>query len=427
MRFERLIMIVLIVAANTSCNKETVEYDPEEVIVTINTTVWNYQYPYERVFVVVENMQSDPIFVEITKGENSIIKRGEEIAGDLINLHFVHAWSIYDFSDWRIISYYDILPGKEIDLLGIYDASGMGDGKELSGKGIVNISFSDVPEFDIATRSANNNRHCHTLNTLEVPCAPIGGNSYPSGYNFYVCLQKGDNAGYKLEKIPELSDYVISLNGLNQEMEKYSIPKNPDYQKDISISTYGSDGILQIFNMYYTDESLFTGDYIDVFVPKGLPQMTRFSTEISRINTDRIQSSYYMSDQVTTNNSFLDAGLTLSFTSGKFPVITQTSNEFDVLTTEISVKDADSWRHWTIYSPGSRNLYSPEFPSEVLQAVAGGFQVGWLLSNISRISVTATNDSRFSNYDDAVEFALKIRDFSEVHFSILSDKVWINK
>jgi len=411
---QNLLKVFLIIIITASCNKDKINYDPNEVIVTINASNLGEGF---RTFFVVENKKSNAISTELVEGENSIL-RGDEILGDLVNFHFVYIDNdIDDF--WRIKSYYDISIGKEINLPDMYGA-GKSDVEVSKSKGVVNISFADIPDFDIATRSAHYPGHCHTNCNLEVPCANIGGNTYSVGDNFYVCLQKGKDAGYIIVSVPEVDEYVISLGELNYDMTKYSILKNPNQEQHIKVGAYGSDGLIEIFNLRSPEVSLFPGDSIDVFVPNGLPQMKNFSTLVYNTSDDYFLYSYYFSNQVTTKHSFLDVGLSLSHTSGEFPLVSAASDKYDILELLIQVDH----NFWTIYASDGQSLYTPEFPDEVLQAISDDFQLLQLLSANSSIVVEAIDDSRFNNYDDALEYYLKIRDFEEENYSILYERKW---
>ena len=403
-----LFMIAVLLLSSTGCH-ERIEYDPNEVLVTINTGNWP-DYDQRIFYVIVENKRSGSVFAKLVKGEDCHMRRGEVISGDLINLHFFALGG--HNNDYNLYSYYDILPGKVINMSYIFFS---GRTTVVPGKRVGNITFSDVPAFDIVTRSANNPRHCHTLNTLNVPCAMPGRDSYEGKY-FYVCIQKGDDAGYKLVEIPGGSEYDLSLGDLNYNMTKYSIPKDPAMLQIIRVMAYGSDGMMGIYALY--DETLFSGNNIDVFVPVGLTQMTSFHTTVEKSESDKYQASYYVSSTVTTAFSYLDAGLSIKHTSGKLPIITHNGDKFDWLETTIRFADT---RSWMLCHPSGQSLYLPEFPSEVLQAISADFQISSKLSDISSIVVTAIEDSRLNSYDEVFESAMRIITLPDQEYSILRD------
>jgi len=344
-------------------------------------------------------------------GKN-ILERGDRILDDKINLHFIYS----DEFSWKVNSYYQVSVGKNMELL---DMSGGGSSNPY-GNYRVNINFSGIPEFDVATRSAHYPLHCHTSDSLEVPCANIGGNTYYAGENFYVCLQTGSEAGYVLAKIPEVEDYTISLRELNSDMTKYTVLNNTNYPMSIGVKAYGSDGGIEIYNMGLPEEQ---GVPVDVFVPNGLSQMVNFSTTVSFYNEDnRVEwISSYLSDVVEINPSLIDVGLEISHSPGKLPLISTKNNEFDYLCIEIRQES----NFWTIYSANGNDIYLPDFPEEVFKNKGGSLQIQEALTDLSFANATAFQDSRFSNYEDAVDYYLKIKTFESENSSNLTQRAWI--
>lgn len=404
-----------------SCENR-VEYDPDEVLVTIDTDNW---LTGNHGFVIVENRESAVIFSELTKGQESVLRRGEQITGDRINIHLLNVLKdpFEEVLSWTLYSYYGVLPGKNIDLYYVFNP-GTTIVQEL--KVVGNITFSDIPSFDLVTRSANNPGHSHTLNTLQVPCAPPGHDSYTSGSYFYVCLQQGDNAGYKLVYIPDenLAEYEISLSGLNNEMTGYVISKDPLNQTDIDIMAHGSAGSIEIFALH--DQALITDNGIEVFVPDDLPQMTSFTTTYVRYpTTDQMQTSLYRSSTVTSDFSFLDAGLEVTLISGSMPSVGHNSDGFNHLYTDMSFTGHNG--SWKILHPDAGSLSLPELPADVLNAVAPGFTLTGQLSGIITIRVSAIEDSRFQDYDDAVVQTLDPERFPEENYIRLVDRKLLRK
>jgi hypothetical protein len=408
-KFFVLFSIAFALTLVTSCKEDDpTKYDPEEVVVTINTNNWGTHF-FETIYFVVENLESESVFLQLAIGETYVIKRANIIKGDLVNLHFVYTNSVFDDDEWRISSYYDIPLGKEIELEG-NNFPKEGEVEQSEGKSTVGISFSEIADFEVVTRSAMNQGHSHTLNTLEVPCAP-SGNTFPSGEKFYVCLHNGQEASYKLEAIPDVSSHIISLGGLNSSMTKYSVTKNPEYAVSIKVKAYGSSGIIEIFNLRNTDESIFTGNTIDVYTPNGIPEMTSFSTTVSTTIDNSFRHSYYSpSSQVVTDYSFLEVGLTFNHPLGVFPVVSTSTNQYDyiVLTFTNNV-----WNYWNIFIPSGTSLYYPNFPAEVLQALPESF------TNFNFSRAMAIDDTRFGNYMEAIDHLLKISEVEDQIYSTL--------
>jgi len=401
-----LTLIIFIIAIGCELNKT--EYDPEEVIFSINHAIVEDHY---TVFLVIENESSEMLAVELVSGKN-ILERGDKIVGDKINLHFVYT----DEFSWKINSYYQVAVGKNMDQL---DMVG-GGSSDTYNNYRVNISFSDIPEFDVATRSAHYPLHCHTSDSLEVPCANIGGNTYYAGENFYVCLQTSSEAGYVLTKVPEVENYTISLGELNTDMTKYTVLNTTNYSMSVGVRAFGSDGGIEIYNMGLPREK---GVPVDVFVPNSLPQMKTFSTTIDFFNEDnRIEwSSAYVSDVIEINPSHLDVGLEITHSSGNLPLISTINNEFDYLCLDIRQES----NFWTIYSANGKDIYLPEFPDEMYHNNGGSLKIQEALTDFSYVNATAFQDSRFSNYEDAVDYYLKIRTFESENRSNLTQRAWI--
>ena len=399
------------------CEKNE-KYNPEEVFATIDTDNWNPSY---QGFAIIENQESVPVFSELTRGQECILKRGEEISGDRVNLHLLNILKDpqNELISWTLYSFLDINPGTNVDLYSVFNP---GSGVSTSpARRIGNIIFTDIPPFEIVTRSANNQRHCHTQNTLQVPCAQPGYDGYFSGTSFYVCLQQGEEAGYKLVDIPDesLAEYEISLGGLNNDMSGYIIPKDPLNQTDIDITAHGSKGSIEIFALH--DQAVFPDNEVEVFVPDGLPQMSSFTTTYVRTSsTDRMQKSTYHSETVATGSSFLDAGLMVNHVQGSMPSISHNTEGFTQLLTEISGNDQIG--DWKIVHPDASGLYIPELPDEVLQAISSGFSLSSQMSDVGIIRVTAIEDSRWQDYNDSVEQTLDPGSFSEDDYSRLSDR-----
>jgi len=394
-----------------------VEYDPEEILVTINTDNW---LTGNQGFVIVENRESVAIYSELTKGQQAVLRRGEQISGDRVNIHLLNILKdpFDEVLSWTLYSYYGALPGKNVDLYYVFNPGTM---TVQNLKLVGNITFTDVPAFDLVTRSANNPGHSHTLNTLQVPCAMPGHDTYHSGRYFYICLQQGDNAGYKLVPIPDesLAEYEISLSGLNNDMSGYVISKDPINQTDIDIMAHGSAGSIEIFALH--DQTLFAGNSIKVFVPDNIPQMSSFSTTYVRNHTiDQMQTSLYRSGTVTSDFSYLDAGLEINHISGSMPSISHNSDGFSHLYTAIDFNG--NIGSWNIIHPDAGSLSLPEMPADVLNAVSPGFKLSDQLSAIMSIRVTAIEDSRFQDYDDAVDQILDPESFPEGNYFRLTDR-----
>jgi hypothetical protein len=402
-------LAILTIALAFSCKKEdnTPQYNPDDVVVTLKVST---QF-YEKAYLVLENANTSPVYQEIVKGETHLIKRGDSIMGETINLHFVFI-DVWAEGIGEISSYFEVPLGKEIQI-----ASGTGNHPKVTQNQTdekiadVNISFSDVPEFDIATRSAWYPLHCHTFSTLEIPCP----NTYPPGNNFYVCLQKGDKASYKLVNIPEGSDYVISLNDLNDDMTKYSIPKNPAYMKSIKVKAYGSGGLLGIFSNYPEDESLFQGNTIDIFTPNGIPEMTTFSTIISvyeeQYKTRR--SIYSPRNYVVTDYTLLDVDISINCNPGQLPSFSTSGSEYHYISVVLDLEDY-SFCKWRIIAPRPSSIYAPELPLEVLDAMPT--HLANFFSNSFFVNVTAVYDTRYENYNNAIDHILNIISMDEEEY-----------
>ncbi|MBN2480175.1 MAG: hypothetical protein JXB19_00410 [Bacteroidales bacterium] len=408
---------LLFVSLFTGCDKPE-KYDPEEVLTTIDTENWNHGY---QGFVIIENKESVPIFSELTRGQEFILKRGDKITGDQVNLHLLNILKNpqNEVISWTLYSFIGIYPGTDVDLYSVFNPGLVISSSSL--KRIGNIVFTEIPPFEIVTRSANNQRHCHTQNILQVPCAQPGYDSYISGTCFYVCLQQGEEAGYKLVDIPDepLAEYAISLGGLNDDMSGYIILKDPLNQTDIDITAHGSKGSIEIFAL--RDQTIFPDNDVEVFVPDGLPQMSSFTTTYVRTpSAERMQKSIYRSGSIATGPSYLDAGLMVNHIPGNMPSISHNNDGFTQLLTEISFNNQIG--EWKIVHPDAGGLYIPELPDEVLNAISTGFSLSSQLSDVGIVRVTAIEDSRWQDYNDSVQQTLNPGSYPEDDYTRLSDR-----
>lgn len=414
-------MLMLTVAMTMLCircdeNESEKVYDPEETLVTIDASECSGLFNYQ-IFLVADNEESNSIYMEIPEGETLVIKRGEIIKGDLVDLHFLFLKKLSTES-WRICSYYEIPPGKEINFKAYYQSLFVTGTTSSSAPGEAIITFSDIPDFEVASRTYIRPSHSHTYNTLEYPCFP----EYETGKLFYVCLQHGNSAGYKLETIPDVSNYAVSLSGLNTSMTKYAFPKEPDNPKYITVEAYGSAGTVEIFGLEYINESIFSGDHVDVFVPIGLPQMVNFSTEIRTYKnggTDGMRINYFYDNTVVTDCSFLDAGVSINHTDGQMPIINTQSDAFDVMKTKIAYTFTNTW---TLFTPRGVDYSMPEFPEDLLETISEYISFTDLFSGFIHVDADAINDSRIADYDEAIDFyLLKTNNFDQESYQIKTD------
>jgi hypothetical protein len=189
-------------------------------------------------------------------------------------------------------------------------------------------------------------------------------------------------------------------------MTKYSFPKDPAISKSITVEAYGSAGTIEIFGLDYINESIFSGDHVDVFVPVGLPQMVNFSTDIRTFKnggSEGMRTNYFYDDRVVTDCVFLDAGLSITPADGQMPIVETEGDAFDVLKTKI---DFNASNTWTIYAPRGIDSTLPEFPDELLHVISDNKTVGDLLTGARNINADAINDSRIAGYDEAIDFYL---------------------
>lgn len=404
------VFLILTLTIFLGCEKEP-EFDPEEVLVTIDATGWaNGGYD---LYLIVENQLSAAKYYTIVPGEKLTVKRGSSIKGESITAHFV---SIHEFFPWKISSYYEMPPGLEIPLN--TSVTNAPEGTNLMG-GTANITFSDVPDFDIVTRSAHIPTHSHTLNTLEVPCAAAGGNTFPHNSKFYVSLINDGLAGYKLITIPEVSDFVISLADMNTSMTKYSIPKDPVKQPSISVTSGGN----QIFNL---STDLFAGDNIDVFVPSDLGEMSTYTTTFRTFEgTVDYMSTYVNQPNVPAVYDFLDDGFSVTKSPGSMPEITTSGESGDLL--YMNIYDENNFQ-WMVFSPDGDALYVPQFPTEILDMFPAGFTLAGLLTDFSIIYVNISDDDRIDNYTESLKYRLNISDLplTPSKLRIATTKIWGN-
>ncbi|MFN3557079.1 MAG: hypothetical protein ACK4VN_14060 [Bacteroidales bacterium] len=417
MKTQATFLTILLLFVAVSCQKEDSKpkYDPEELIISIKMSESEF---FDRAFLVLENSETMPVYIELMKGENYAVRRGDSIKGEDINLHFVYK-SFGDLGNLR--SYYAVHPGKTITV-----SPGMGNHPKTthptetaSGNLVVDISFADVPDFTIATRNAMHSLHCHTSNTLEVPCANIGGNRMPVGAPFFVCLQNGTSAGYKFLLMPSETEYTLSLSQLNPNMIHHAIPKDPEHNISVRVIADGSAGSIAIYNLSHYDNDLFEGNFIDVFTPEQMDEMSSFSTIFRRYeNRLHRYSAYFNYSQVVTNYHFPETSFAITRSMGQIPEITITGTDHDYIRIEMAgLNDHDSF-YWDIVTPDPTNLRKFSFPPQVLEVLPAIYTDFFSHELGIRVSVHA--DSRLNSYDDVVNSYFSIQkpeDIGEYHIT----------
>lgn len=388
-------------AVFASCDTEN-NYDTNEIIISIDATNWEKSPLVLKSFIVVENKASEAKYIEIKEGMDTVIRRGEEIVGGNVGVHFVNISA----SGCDISSYLSIPNGYAITFTGGKAIINMNSSIGNDNNSWVEVTTAAIPaEFNIITKTSMMQGHSHTYRTTE-DISTICTRSFDTsfGNKFYVCLQNETTGAYEILTIPEVDSYEVSFDHLNYNMTRYQFPKIPGYYITLLCKAKGSEGLIGICRI--DDDDIFTGNYLDVYVPDDLPETTRYSISMSKGREPydgRGWNTTIRGENVITDIPFLNAGLSLSHTSGSFPKVSSANYDFNYIRMNLQKESGTKDYSWNIYSPAGKDFYKPTFPSDVLEAIDEEFSIGYMLENPLGLYVEAVKNSNLENYADILD------------------------
>ncbi|MBN1819779.1 MAG: hypothetical protein JXR31_07555 [Prolixibacteraceae bacterium] len=387
----KILFSILILLVFTNCEKDDSELYEEVLKVeakSVNET------GNQRFFILIENSTSTPVFREFQNYTDYTFIRNGKIKGDKVNIHTISLNTFGDTPSYVIRSYFSVPIGR----VAVFGRDNILNEKSAASR--VKLEFENIPDFDIVTRSAHLQTHCHTQKTfLDVPCEPVGYNTFPANETFYSCFQKGTEASYLLSKIrTNESTFTIVFDSLNTQMSHYHLPKMMGNSKmsQISVMAYDSQiNAIQLFNL--NDVSIFQEDNIDFFVPVSEMNINHFLIEYSTFIGNTLYSHVFSSENIVTTPELIDAELSAASVINRDIDISATG-EFDFMSVRINFEGSS----WTFYGAGDEDLYYPDFPIELTEAA--GYPD--FPENSETINISLFDYSELSGYNDALEILM---------------------
>ena len=386
-----LIVLQIFVVA---CNKSKL-YNPDDLLFNLYVDV-NLR-PEAKYILILENTQSIPQSLSLSSSFYEEIKRGEDIIGGAVNLHFV---LINEFAsgDLSIKSFYDVPFGKTIR---ITDDNLK---QTESTNSTLNLSFANIPPFDIISRTAKSQNEAFTLNTFETPIttAALGGETFETIEMFYACFQNGDEASYKLEWMPDQADYTIDFTNLNSNMLKHTYAKIMDEADIVHASVQAWDNAILdgkpvgIFDL--EDFSIFPTSTFDVFIPTFERYFSYYVQDFQFEKNNQTFTNWFYSSTMFDEINLLDAGLKVTTELGQMPVIESLSDEYSIA--EITF-ETEGFK-WTLHSQKTDNIYFPEIPSELFSDFPDASNLIQVFLSLEKGKVKLIDYYPYTNYDEVL-------------------------
>ncbi len=395
--FNRRIILVCVVFMYfifSACEKKEEEYVNESIL-TIHTNDNVAFQDVQRCFVLIENSNSIPVFKELSNSSDYEFFRNDSIKSDVFNIHVIDLQVYEGESTFSIESYSSIPVGKHLVLGVVY-----GPSPQVSSSS-VHYKFIDIPDFDVVSRTAQFQRHSHTVGSLEdVRCEPTEEwQTFPVGEMFYACFQKGEDAGFILQEITDTDPNVISFDSLNYNMVHYELPKkvgNADLTY-MSIRVLDANyGFIRIFYLQPSEIPIFSSGKVDLFVPGEGLDIVEYSTSFGYSENSNHYNNYYLDENVITSTSFINAEVNGLVINRQLNF--STSGEFDYVSVGLSIPDC----RWSFYGTDSKDLYIPEFPEE-LAAIIGEPD----FSELKTVSVSLYDFSEYNGNNELVDLVLE--------------------
>lgn len=354
-------LILLMLILFSSCRKDPSldPSNPEYRILKISVDV-NLR-PEAKYYLVLENNESNPIFYKLSSRFGYIQSRGSLFVGNTINLHFILIDELAD-NTIDIKSFFDVPLGRDINI---------SDGNLKSTQAdnaIVNLSFVNIPDFDIVSRTAKNAEQGFTQNKFETPAttAEFGGETYEDFELFYACFQKGNTASYKLTRVPRgLDDYTIDFSDLESDVVKYTFSKtlNGTTISHADVQAWGNAifymGYVEIFNLDNFD--IYPTSTFDIFIPRNEFDLIYYVQNFTFENSTYIYNNWSFSQDFKNSFDMFDGSLSTSSQIGELPIIESDEEAYDIA--EI-VFESENF-HWSLFGPNTNSFYIPDIPAEL--------------------------------------------------------------
>ncbi len=376
---------------HTSCNK-TRQYNPDDLMVTLNINVdlsTSAEY-----FLVVENTESKPQIYPLTGNYSAEINRGKDIIGSSVNLHFI----LLNNQDVSIKSFYIVPLGKTINI----SSANLKSSKRTQTD--VQLSFSNTPTFDVISRNAKTQTQAYTQNTFETPAttAEQGGESFQSNEFFYACFQNGDQASYKLERIPDQSTYTIDFSDMKSNMQKHSFSKNIDGANLVQANIKVWDNAIRsgiptgLFNL--TNPDIFPASNFDFFSPAVERYFSYYQQDFEYKTETQSFYNWSYATSIQDEIELLNAGLKVKTQIGQLPVIESDEALYSIA--EISFKTAGF--SWTLYGPNTSDFYLPNIPNDIFKELNDIDNLASLFLKLESGHIRLIDYTPFKDYEDAI-------------------------
>lgn len=354
-----LLFLFMATVLFSSCRKDENDFkeSPDDIILIINAEI--DLRPGLRCYLVIENSESQARYQTVSHQLSSILQRKKQFVGNTINFHTIFVDEL-DGNSVDMQSYFDIPIGREIIINNDY----LKENKIVNSN--VNLSFANIPDFDLVSRTAKYPEQGYTLTSFETPAttAALGGETYVGGNFFYSCFQSGSTASYILDFIPNnTNNYTINFDNLSPNVIKYTFPKNINdkYIVHADFIAYNNPLLLagvQIFNL--DDFSIYPTSTFDIFAPSNKRELGYYSQYFIYQDSEFIYSNWAYERDII-NMTFLEAGLKTTSQIGQLPIIEFTTDLFDEIEIEIT---SDNFS-WSLHGPEISSFYIPNLPVEV--------------------------------------------------------------
>ena len=395
--------LFLMLTTISSCKKIDRTIDPSDPEYSVmNLLVDINLRPEAKYFLLLENPESTPIIFTLSNYFGYGLTRGTTIKGNTINMHFILIDELTD-NTVDIKSFFEVPVGRDI----LITNSNFKQAKAQNAT--VNLSFVNIPNFDIISRTAKYPEQGFTQTSFETPATTpeLGGETYENFKLFYACFQTGGAASYKLDRIPlGTSNYTINFSNLNSNVVKHTYPKtiNEATVTHADVQAWNNPFFhldhTEIFNLDNFD--IFPSSSFDIFTPTFEIEFLYFIQNFTYKSASHIYNSWSFSSEFKNEINFINGGLKTTSRVGQLPVIEALSDAYDVA--EI-VFENDGFS-WTLYSPNTISFYIPEIPQEISNSFPEAKSFQQIILNQEGGLVKLIDYSTFKSYEEVLDLHL---------------------
>lgn len=391
---------LLMIISFSSCRKplinNPIRENPNDILINIFVDV-NLRSE-AKYYLVVENTVSAPQYISISNYFVYAMKRGD-LKGNTINLHFILIDEVVD-NNTDIKSFYNVPLGRGIRIT----SDNLKNSK--ANFSTVNLSFTNIPEFEIINRTAKNPEQGFTQKTFETPITTqeLGGETYQSNKLFYACFNNINNPAYKLVRIPSnISNYTIDFSDLNPDIKNFTFSKNLNSaiitHADIQAwnNPFMEGSYVEIFNLDNFD--IFPTSTFDVVIPTYEVELRYFIQNFTFEKTDYTFNNWYYSTTLNDNITLLETGLKTTGRIGELPIIESNDNSYD----EAQIIFEDENFHWTLYSNNTISFYIPEIPELISNLFPETKNLNQLFLNQENGKIKLIDYSSLENWNEVLD------------------------